>query len=118
MKMKKTIGINAVILLACLPVSGVIGWLALRSGIGPRYVGYSTWGMIVHHIFSPVTSGIMATNDPRQNITLAGPPILFLVMTVVAVVRGWRKTSFTFSALASLCWVLLVMLTIYARALP
>ena len=113
-----TIITNGIILLACLPVSGVVGWLALRAGIGPRYVGYSTWGMIVHHVFSPVTSGIMATHDPRQNIALAGPPLLFLVIMAVAVVKGWRKTSFTFSALASLCWVLLVMLTIYARALP
>jgi hypothetical protein len=118
MKMKKTITINAIILLACLPISGIVGWFALRAGIGPQYEGYSTWGMIVHHVFSPVTSGIMATYDPRQNITLAGPPLIFLLVTVAAVLKGWKKTSYTFSVLASLCWVLLVMLTIYARAMP
>jgi len=118
MKMKKTIVINAVILLACLPISGIVAWLALLADIGPRYVGFSTFGMIVHHVFSPVTSGLLTTHDPMQNLILAGPPVAYLIATAIALFKGWRKTSYTFSALASLSWVLIVMLAIYARALP
>ncbi len=116
-RMKRTILIDVIILLCALPVSGVIAWLALAAGLASRYGEVSIFSKIICHTFAPVSSPIM-TCDAVQTIILAGPSILFLIITGLAVCKGWRKTSYTFSVLSSLCWVTIVILSIYARALP
>lgn len=116
--MKRMIFTNAIILLCAIPISGLIAALALLAGFGPRYIDYSTFGMIIRNAMSPVIGGIVSTHDPIQNIILAGTPLLFLVSMVVSIFQKRPKTSYAFSALASLCWVLIVVLTIYSQALP
>jgi hypothetical protein len=116
--MKKALIINTAILLCCLPLSGIVAWLALHEGIGPHYAGFSTFDMIVHHVFSPVKSGLISVRHPAQSAILLGPPTLFLSIMTVSLIKNRRKTSYIFSTLASLYWVVIVILAIWARALP
>ncbi|HNS81388.1 MAG TPA: hypothetical protein PKM67_08020 [Kiritimatiellia bacterium] len=115
--MKKTVLINAVTLLMAFPVAASIAWLALAKGITRQTVGMSRCGMIIRDITTRPCV-MFTTNDPVQNIVLVGPPLLFLALMILAVWRGWRKSSYTFSGLAALCWVLIATLSIYAHALP
>ena len=116
--MKKALIINALILITAIPISGIVAWITQLADFGARYVGYSTFEMILLYTFAPVTSGIITSHDLVQNAVLGGPPILFTILLGISLLCARFKLSYLFSCLLSACWVIIVMIDIVSRAMP
>ena len=115
--MNSTSKANTLILLSAIPIAATVACLALVLGITRRTVGMSSFGMVIRDItIRPLE--ILTTTDPIQNMILAGPPLLFLFVMVLAARKGLKKTSYALSALTVVCWILIVTVSICARAMP
>ena len=106
--MKRTIIIDAVILTLALPVAvAVAKWLGATQTV---------WQLAVTAL-NPFSTGIL-TSSLEQALILVGPLLVFLCLTILAIIKDKRKTSYLLAVFTSACWAFLMFGTLFVRFGP